>query len=96
MRRSAHRPRHTVCGGGPTAAANGLGECEACNYAKEAPGWRVHTFDADGQRHKAVYVTPTGARHESHAPPLLNDVVVFTPSAVESPIANHLAGLTAA
>ena len=70
--------------------------CEACNYAKEAPGWRVHTFNADGQRHKAVYVTPTGASHESHAPPLPNDVVMFKPSAVEALIANHLAGLTAA
>ena len=82
--------------GGPTTAANGLGGCEACNYAKEAPGWRVHTFDADGRRHKAVYVTPTGASHESHAPPLPNDVVMFKPSAVEALIAHHLAGLTAA
>lgn len=82
--------------GGPTAADNGLGACEACNYAKEAPGWRVHTFDTDGQRHTAEYVTPTGARHESHAPPLLNDVVMFKPSATEALLAQHLAGLTAA
>jgi hypothetical protein len=26
---------------GPTSAANGLGECEQCNYVKEAPGWQV-------------------------------------------------------
>jgi hypothetical protein len=82
--------------GGPTTAANGLGTCEACNYTKEAPGWRVHTFDDDGRRHQAEYVTPTGARHESHAPPLLNDVVMFKPSAVEELLTNHLAGLTAA
>jgi hypothetical protein len=31
--------------GGPTSATNGLGECERCNYAKEAPGWRVTTGD---------------------------------------------------
>jgi hypothetical protein len=56
----------------------------------------VHTFDDDGRRHQAEYVTPTGARHESHAPPLLNDVVMFKPSAVEELLTNHLAGLTAA
>jgi uncharacterized protein DUF222 len=82
--------------GGATTAVNGLGTCEACNYAKEAPGWRVHTIEADGQRHTAEYVTPTGAHHESHAPPLLNDVVVFKPSAVEARLAQHLAGLAAA
>jgi hypothetical protein len=43
-----------------------------------------------------VYVTPTGAHHESHAPPLLNDVVIFRASDVEALIANQLAGLTAA
>jgi len=94
IRHTDHATPHAR--GGPTTAANGLGGCEACNYAKEAPGWRVHTFDVDGQRHRAVYVTPTGACHESHAPPLPNDVVVFKSSAVEALIANHLAGLTAA
>ena len=82
--------------GGPTAAGNGLGACEACNYAKEAPGWRVHTIDSDGQRHTAEYITPTGAHHESHAPPLLNDVVIFRPSETEAILAQHLAGVTAA
>lgn len=94
IRHTDHATPHAR--GGPTAAENGLGECESCNYAKEAPGWRVHTFDADGQRHRAVYVTPTGAHHESHAPPLLNDIVMFNTSAVEALIANQLAGLTAA
>jgi len=55
---------------GPTSAANGLGECERCNYAKEAPGWTVATaFDETG-RHAAEFTTPTGARHRSTAPPL--------------------------
>ncbi|MCQ1953284.1 HNH endonuclease signature motif containing protein [Arthrobacter sp. zg-Y238] len=27
--------------GGPTSASNGQGLCEACNHAKEAPGWRA-------------------------------------------------------
>ncbi|MDZ4264469.1 MAG: DUF222 domain-containing protein [Mycobacterium sp.] len=55
--------------GGPTSALNGLGDCEACNYAKEAPGWRVVTTDTDGQHH-AEYRTPTGAVYHSTAPPL--------------------------
>jgi hypothetical protein len=55
--------------GGPTSALNGLGECERCNYAKEAPGWRVATADENGM-HTAEFVTPTGARYRSTAPPL--------------------------
>ena len=94
IRHTDHATPHAR--GGATTAANGLGTCEACNYAKEAPGWRVHTIEAHGQRHTAEYITPTGAHHQSHAPPLLNDVVVFTPSAVETRIAHHLAGLPAA
>ena len=94
IRHTDHATPHAR--GGATTAANGLGTCEACNYAKEAPGWRVHTIEAQGRRHTAEYITPTGAHHHSHAPPLLNDVVVFTPSAVETRIAHHLAGLPAA
>lgn len=55
--------------GGPTSAANGLGECERCNYVKEAPGWRVSTGEENGT-HTAEFVTPTGARYRSTAPPL--------------------------
>jgi hypothetical protein len=55
--------------GGPTSAANGLGACERCNYAKEAPGWRVVTTDENGM-HTAEFITPTGARYSSTAPPL--------------------------
>jgi hypothetical protein len=55
--------------GGPTNEVNGLGACEACNYAKEAPGWTVVTgFDETGC-HTAEFITPTGARHNSKAPP---------------------------
>ena len=56
--------------GGPTSAANALGECEACNYAKEAPGWTVTTSVDDTGSHTAEFTTPTGARHHSKAPPL--------------------------
>lgn len=55
--------------GGPTSAENGLGKCEACNYAKESPGWSVRTAVVDG-RHTAEYTTPTGAVYRSTAPPL--------------------------
>ncbi|OBK23258.1 HNH endonuclease [Mycobacterium asiaticum] len=55
--------------GGPTSAENGVGLCEQCNYAKEAPGWRVTTTHENG-RHVAKYVTPTGAGYRSTAPPL--------------------------
>ncbi len=54
--------------GGPTTARNGLGTCEYCNYAKEAPGWCVTTGDENGQ-HTAEFVTPTGAQYRSTAPP---------------------------
>jgi hypothetical protein len=74
---------------------NGLGTCAACNYAKEAPGWRVHTIDAEGQRHIAEYVIPTGARHRSKAPPLPGAPPI-TVSEVELRIGVELAGLHAA
>jgi hypothetical protein len=56
--------------GGPTSAVNGLGDCEACNYAKEAPGWKVTAACDDQGCHTAEFTTPTGARHQSKAPPL--------------------------
>ena len=50
-------------------AANGLGECERSNYAKESPGWQVTTHQENGV-HTAEFVTPTGAHYRSTAPPL--------------------------
>ncbi|WP_460353760.1 HNH endonuclease signature motif containing protein [Mycobacterium sp. ZZG] len=55
--------------GGPTSARNGLGMCEACNYAKEAPGWQVNTTDTDGE-HTAEFTTPTAAIYRTSAPQL--------------------------
>ena len=56
--------------GGPTSAANGLGLCAACNYAKESSRWVVTPgFDQSG-RHTAEFTTPTGAHHHSVAPPM--------------------------
>ena len=56
--------------GGATSAANGLGLCEAGNYAKEAPGWTVTTTDTPDGAHVAEFTTPTGATYHSTAPPL--------------------------
>nr|WP_237570349.1 DUF222 domain-containing protein [Mycolicibacterium lacusdiani] len=55
--------------GGPTTALNGNGMCEACNYAKEAPRWRVRTHH-DGGCHTTEFTTPTGTTYTGKAPPL--------------------------
>ena len=60
---------HPWARGGPTTAENGLGDCEHCNYAKQAAGWRVTAGTRNG-RHTAEFTTPTGAHHQSTAPPL--------------------------
>jgi hypothetical protein len=80
--------------GGPTSALNGLGECERCNYVKEAAGWRVTAGDENG-RHTAEFVTPTGARYRSAAPPLPGAPMVMV-SEVEIRIGVELADLHAA
>jgi hypothetical protein len=56
-----------VAAGGPTTAANGQGLCEACNYAKQAPGWRAR--EVPGLRHTIETTTPTRHRYRSTAPP---------------------------
>jgi hypothetical protein len=60
-------PRHR---GGRTTLDGGQGLCEACNYAKEAPGWRHHTVSHWPQRHTVQIAAPTGHTHNSQAPPL--------------------------
>jgi hypothetical protein len=54
--------------GGETSALNGQGLCEACNYAKEAIGWRARPRAGPG--HTVETVTPTGHGYCSTAPPL--------------------------
>jgi hypothetical protein len=80
--------------GGPTSEVNGLGECERCNYVKEAPGWRV-TAGYENGTHTAEFVTPTGARYRSTAPPLPGAPLVAV-SEVEVRIGVALADLHAA
>ncbi|WP_158548152.1 HNH endonuclease [Desertihabitans brevis] len=52
--------------GGATGLANGQGLCEACNYAKQAPGWAARSVP--GPRHTVRTVTPTGHTYSSTAP----------------------------
>ena len=55
--------------GGPTSAGNAQSLCEACNHAKQAPGWRARPSpDADG--HEIVTTLPTGHTYRSRAPAL--------------------------
>ena len=64
--------------GGATSSANGQGLCEACNQAKESPGWASRTT-AGGPLttwpgvppHRVRVSTPTGHTYDSTAPPLL-------------------------
>jgi len=64
--------------GGPTSTTNGQGLCEACNHAKEAPGWAATTIDPGptaarpgAALHRVRTTTPTGHTYDSTAPPLL-------------------------
>jgi hypothetical protein len=50
-----------------TTSTNGQGLCEACNDAKETPGWRVDVIDEPG--HVVQITTATGHRYRSKAPP---------------------------
>jgi hypothetical protein len=66
---------------GPTSALNGQGLCEACNYAKQAPGWRARPSpDADG--HEIETTLPTGHRYRTR-PPRLVATIGFTRFRVE-------------
>lgn len=52
--------------GGPTEGANAQGLCEACNYAKEAPGWRARP----GPGGTIQTTTPTGHTYATRPPPI--------------------------
>jgi hypothetical protein len=61
----------TVADGGRTDAANGQGLCEACNYVKQAPGWRARPGPGSlPGRHCIETTTPTGHQYVSRPPPL--------------------------
>jgi Domain of unknown function (DUF222) len=85
------QPHHR---GGPTSAENGLGDCERCNYAKESAGWQV-TAGSENGTHTAEFVTPTGKRYRSTAPPAPGPPLVEV-SELETRIGVAIAGLMAA
>jgi hypothetical protein len=58
-----------VTEGGRTSAANGQGLCEACNYTKQALGWRARPSPA-GAGDQVDITTPTGHHYSSRPPPL--------------------------
>jgi hypothetical protein len=55
--------------GGETSADDGQGLCEACNHAKQGPGWRARPRPSPG--HVVETTTPTGHTYPSQAPPLV-------------------------
>jgi hypothetical protein len=62
--------------GGQSTAPNGQGLCEACNYTKEAPGWRADLVTTAG--HTVEITTPTGHRYRSSPPRQPGDPPVLT------------------
>jgi hypothetical protein len=58
-----------VAEGGKTSAANGQSLCEACNYTKQAPGWRARPGPG-GAGDDVTITTPTGQHYTSRPPPL--------------------------
>lgn len=68
IRHTDHAAPHATAG--PTSAVNGNGCCQACNHAKQAPGWNVTGHTGETGTHTLVFLTPTGQRYRSTAPRL--------------------------
>ncbi|WP_432558385.1 DUF222 domain-containing protein [Granulicoccus sp. GXG6511] len=54
--------------GGSSSYRNGQGLCEACNYAKQATGWRATAKQDPTRGHVVTVTTPTGHSYESTQP----------------------------
>jgi 5-methylcytosine-specific restriction endonuclease McrA len=65
-----------VAEGGETSQPNGQGLCEACNRAKQAPGWRARP--SPDARHTVETTTPTGHSYVSTAPALIRSRFIRT------------------
>ena len=95
VRQADHAHPHAA--GGPTSAGNGQGLCEACNLAKQAPGWRARPapHSAPGS-HRIETITPTGHRYTSRPPPQPGthppDHPPKQPTGIEIVFADYLAG----
>jgi hypothetical protein len=78
--------------GGPTTTDNGRGTCAACNYAKEADGWRVTTVTHENGVHTTELTTPTDSRYRSTAPPLPGRITISEVELnIDGAIARHAA-----
>ncbi|HET7475978.1 MAG TPA: DUF222 domain-containing protein, partial [Dermatophilaceae bacterium] len=74
--------------GGATRYDNGQGLCEACNHAKQSPGWSTA---GDGEH--TTITTPTGHAYESR-PPTLPGVNLIEPlSPMEKAVCRRLAAV---
>jgi hypothetical protein len=60
--------RKPVRDGGATSVDNGAGLCEACNYAKELPGWTAVVLRRSDGSKVLDLTSPTGHRARSRAP----------------------------
>ncbi len=56
--------------GGPTTATNAQGLCQACNHAKQAPGWHARPTPDTHHGHRIETTTPTGHHHHTRPPAL--------------------------
>lgn len=80
--------------GGRTSAANAMGDCQAHNLVKEAPGWRAEVtstgLDPGGGPHEVSLTTPTGGEYHCVAPPLLGHGrghrPIATPYQIDTPL----------
>lgn len=59
---------HDHARGGPSSYLNGQGLCEACNYAKQATGWRSTVHQDPERGHVVDTTTPTGHTYPSTQP----------------------------
>lgn len=73
---------------GPTSEANGQGLCADCNLTKESGGWQHLASTDPTDPHQVEVTTPTGHRHRSRSPGLLD-----RPARSESRIEIFLADL---
>lgn len=69
--------------GGATTVANAQGCCEACNHAKQVPGWRTRPTGRAGE---VLIITPARHRYQ-HRPP---DPVRTVRKAPSSPVERRL------